>query len=70
MTGRQMWNRVKKLAGWSTSLSPTIFTTETGTITKPKLMADHINDYFCQKIKKICDDLKGRNLSDPLVLLK
>ena len=52
LTGRQMWRRVKKLAGWSTSLSPTIFTTDTGLITKPKQMADHINGFFCEKIKK------------------
>merc|ERR1712240_552904 len=57
LTGKQMWNRVKKLAGWSSSLSPTIFTTDTGLITKPKLMADHINRIFCEKIKKICDAL-------------
>merc|ERR1712240_296335 len=53
-----------------TSLSPTIFTTETGLITKPKRMADHINDYFCEKIKNICDSLSKKDLSDPLVLLK
>ena len=70
LTGRQMWSRVKKLAGWSSSLSPTIFTTDTGLITKPKLMADHINGFFCEKIKNICDSLSKKDLSDPLVLLK
>ena len=61
---------MKKLAGWSSSLSPTIFATETGLITKPKQMADHINDYFGNKIKKICDGLSIKNKSDPLTLLK
>ena len=70
LTGRQMWRRVKKLAGWSTSLAPTILTTETGLITKPKQMADHINGFFCEKIKNICDSLSKKDLSDPLVLLK
>ena len=70
LTGKQMWRRVKKIAGWSASLSPTIFTTDTGLITKPKEMADHINNFFCAKIQKICDSLLNKNLSDPLVLLK
>ena len=33
-------------------------------------MADHINGFFCEKIKNICDDLLGKDLGDPLVLLK
>ena len=70
LTGKQMWRRVKRIAGWSASLSPTIFTTDTGLITKPKEMADHINNFFCAKIQKICDSLLNKNLSDPLVLLK
>ena len=70
MTGRQIWNRVKRLAGWSTSLSPTIFTTDSGIISNPKLMADHINNFFCSKISKICDQLKLRVPSDPLALLR
>ena len=65
-----MWNRVKKIAGWSTSLSPTIFSTDTGLITKPKHMADHLNNFFCDKIQKICDSLSQKTPSDPLVLLK
>ena len=70
LTGRQMWRRVKKIAGWSTSLSPTIFSTDTGLITKPKQMADHLNDFFCAKIQNICDSLSNKTPSDPLVLLK
>ena len=49
---------------------PDIFTTDTGLITKPKEMADHINNFFCAKIQNICDSLLNKNLSDPLVLLK
>ena len=70
LTGKQMWNRVKNLAGWTSSLSPTIFTTETSLITKPKLMADHINEYFSNKIKKICDTLSSKSTGDPLILLR
>ena len=70
MTGRQMWKRVKKIAGWSISLSPTIFSTDTGLISKPKQMADHLNKFFCAKIQDICDSLSSRAPSDPLILLR
>ena len=70
MTGRQMWNRVKKLAGWSSSLSPTIFSTDAGTISNPKLMADHVNEFFCSKIQTICDQLRASTTIDPLSLLR
>ena len=53
MTGRQIWNRVKRLAGWSTSLSPTIFSTDSGVISNPKQMADLMNKFFCDKVSKI-----------------
>merc|ERR1711873_201441 len=39
LTGKQMLRRVKRIAGWSASLSQTVFTTDTGLITKPKEMA-------------------------------
>ena len=65
-----MWNRVKKLAGWSTSLSPTKFATDSGIITNPKQMADLLNNFFCSKIKNIYDFLEQKVPSDPLAHLR
>ena len=70
ISGRQMWLRVKRLAGWSTSLSPTKFATDTGIITNTKQMADLLNNFFCAKIKNICDALEAKTPSDPLALLR
>ena len=58
LSGKQLWNRVKKMAGWSVSLSPNKFTSENGLITDPKQMADCLNNFFTAKIEKICNDLK------------
>ena len=68
MTGKMLWNRVKRMAGWATSLSPTKFSTENGIISEPKQMANNLNDHFCNKISNICSELERRNKSDPLTL--
>merc|ERR1712101_67029 len=63
-----MWRRAKRIAGWSESLSPTVFSTDSGLISKPKQMADHLNNFFCSKIQNICDSLALKTPSDPPVL--
>ena len=66
LTGRMLWNRVKKLAGWATALSPIKFSTENGVVSEPKLMANLLNNYFCEKVSNICQELSTKNKSDPL----
>ena len=70
ITGKQLWNRVKQMAGWVSSLSPTKFSTNNGMITDPTQMANLLNDFFCTKIQKLCNELELRNLTDPLLLLR
>ena len=70
VTSRKLWQRVKSLAGWTNSLSPTKFTTENGLVTKPAEMANLLNDFFCNKVQKICDELERRTHCDPVALLR
>ena len=70
LTGKQLWQRVKRMAGWSVSLAPTKFISETGLIANPKDMADILNNFFCTKIEKICNELEARTQIDPLALLR
>ena len=52
LSGKQLWNRVKRMAGWSVSLSPNKFTPENGLITDPIEMANSLNNFFTSKIEE------------------
>ena len=70
VTSRKLWQKVKGMAGWINSLSPTKFATENGLIFKPLEMANLLNDYFFNKVNNICLELVNNNNCDPLSLLK
>ena len=70
ISGKQLWRRVKMLAGWTSSLAPTKFITESGIIDKPNQMADLLNNFFCSKIENICSELEARGTCDPVALLE
>ena len=70
ITTRQLWQRVKKMAGWINSLSPTKFSMDEGIISKPLEMANLLNDFFYKKVNNICNQLTNKTICDPLALLK
>ena len=68
-TGKSLWEEVKRRAGWVKSLTPKILSIDGVSYTKPQDLANHLNDYFVQKIEKIKQNL-GAPTQDPLLTLK
>ena len=64
-----MWDKVKRMAGWVSSLAPTSLN-DNGIITSsPKRMAQILNAYFISKVRNI--NMEMENITgDPSIYLK
>ena len=68
-TSRQLWNHVKKQAGWLKSLSPSVLNIEGKPILNSVQISEALNNFFVEKIEKITSSLPKFNL-EPTFYLK
>ena len=71
-TAKGIWNLVKKKACWTKSLSPTALKYgDNEHTTSPTKMAEVLNEFFLNKVKNICDNLRPSPTDiDPLSTLR
>ena len=68
-TGKQIWNHVKKAAGWVITLSPVTININGNLTTNCLVISNQLNNFFIDKVKKI-GELLGPVIGDPNWVLK
>ena len=62
---KSVWKHVKNLLSWHSSSSPSKLSIGQNIISKPKQIAEHLNDHFINKVKSLSNNIPATSI-DPL----
>ena len=69
-TSREIWNMIKKNAGWIKSLSPVSLSVAGKLITSPKEIGNELNKYWITRIENLCKEFINITMDPTQPLVK
>ena len=69
-TSREIWNMIKKKAGWIKSLSPVSLSVAGKLITSPKEIGNELNKYWITRIENLCKEFINITMDPTQPLVK